>query len=605
MTLSASSSDSPSRENLKTKALEVLYKFFGYREFRGGQESIILEVLSKHDVLGVMPTGQGKSVCYQVPAFVLTGTAIVISPLLALMKDQVDGLKARNYPAEALTSQTPPAQSTKIISDLEEGKVKLLFVSPERLQNERFQLLLRSISISFIAVDEAHCISEWGYDFRPSYQAIGSTLSKIFPSKRPNIVALTATATQEVLQDIQKFLSLFNPFFYVGGFERTNLSLSIFEVENKRAKLMQILKAVPGSAIVYSMSRKLAEETAFYLNQNGYRAAFYHAGLPDEKRAEIQDGFFSGKYPIICSTNAFGMGINKTDVRVVIHLEPPDTLEAYYQEAGRAGRDGKKSYAVLLFQEADIERRKVLVSSATPTARQALCLYQMIASWYKPNTPKPLKLHLAGDLFSVPRDFLSEMLHKVHPLDFPSDSFPPIDAIFSFLERMGLLKNHTSNAEGEKLHFFVSRESMEEYLQRPTLPSEHKVFQAILRYFSHSVFLESKPFSLASFSEKSGIPASISVEVFQHWRSINMAHFEAQDLLEAELLRLPTPEILNDARWQFLDQRRTVILKKLAAVSSYIHYQRCRRNYLLDYFGEAYYTERCGICDNCLGRHNT
>ncbi|MEX0883019.1 MAG: ATP-dependent DNA helicase RecQ, partial [Cyclobacteriaceae bacterium] len=346
---------------MKSLALNTLKKYFGYLDFRPLQLEIVLSIAGGKDTLALMPTGGGKSICFQVPALMQEGLCLVVSPLIALMKDQVDQLKSKGIKAIAIHSGMRKREIDTLLDNAVYGDFKFLYLSPERLKTEIFLERFKRMNVSMIAVDEAHCISQWGYDFRPPYLEI-SALREIHP-KIP-IIALTASATLDVRKDIVDNLQLKVPGIFVQSFARQNLSYSVRWAENKFEKALEILQKVPGSAIVYVRSRKGTKETAFQLNQLGIKATFYHAGLDQALRNSRQMDWIQGRVRVMVATNAFGMGIDKPDVRLVLHLDLPENIENYYQEAGRAGRDGKKAYAVQLVQEQDLlllkEREKIL-----------------------------------------------------------------------------------------------------------------------------------------------------------------------------------------------------------------------------------------------------
>ncbi|MDF2521758.1 MAG: recQ, partial [Clostridia bacterium] len=345
---------------MKDKTIQILQEYFGYSEFRPGQQRIIDEILSGRDVVGIMPTGAGKSLCFQVPALVLEGTAIVISPLISLMKDQVDTLNEIGVKAAFINSSLNLQEYINIMTNAQNGEYKLLYIAPERLETESFWELLSKMDISMIAVDEAHCISEWGHDFRPSYTKIADMIAKL--PKRPAVAALTATATIQVKQDIIRLLKLRQPYVLITGFDRGNL---YFEV-NKPAKKFDFLisyikKNADSSGIVYCATRKNVESVCDKLKEHGISATRYHAGLTDNERKANQEAFIFDKVQVIVATNAFGMGIDKSNTRYVIHYNMPKTMENYYQEAGRAGRDGDKAECILLYSASDIITNKLLI----------------------------------------------------------------------------------------------------------------------------------------------------------------------------------------------------------------------------------------------------
>ncbi|MFL5811647.1 MAG: RecQ family ATP-dependent DNA helicase, partial [Flavisolibacter sp.] len=333
-------------------AKEILSRFWGYDSFRPLQEDIIQSILAGKDTLAILPTGGGKSICFQVPAMMMEGICIVISPLIALMKDQVENLRKRDIPALLIHSGMKRADVIQTLKNASHDYFKFLYVSPERLETNLFKEYLPGLNISLVAVDEAHCISQWGYDFRPSYLRIAD-----FKKELPGvpILALTASATPEVQTDICEKLEFKSPVIFRQSFEHKNLSYSVFKVDSKLARLVEIIKKVPGTAIVYCKSRKRTNEIMELLKMHGISSNNYHAGLKQEERNQRQKDWIENKVKLVVCTNAFGMGIDKPDVRLVVHMDMPDCLENYYQEAGRAGRDGKKSYAVLLYGEKDID----------------------------------------------------------------------------------------------------------------------------------------------------------------------------------------------------------------------------------------------------------
>lgn len=345
------------------EAQELLRKYYGYPDFREGQKKVIASVLGGSDTLGIMPTGGGKSICYQIPAMLMSGTTIVVSPLISLMKDQVDGLDSIGVPAAYINSSLSYAQVELRIRKAERGEYKLLYVAPERLESERFLELLSGLVVPMVAVDEAHCVSQWGHDFRPSYMRINQLVEHL--PERPLLAAFTATATDQVREDIVKHLKLQVPEVFVTGFARENLSFSVVKGENKRDVLMSHIREHAGEAgIVYAATRKEVDQLCEYLLRQGVAAGKYHAGMTDKERAEAQEQFLYDEVRVMVASNAFGMGIDKSNVRYVVHYNMPKNMEAYYQEAGRAGRDGEPSDCLLLFSPQDIHIQKFLIEQS-------------------------------------------------------------------------------------------------------------------------------------------------------------------------------------------------------------------------------------------------
>nr|MDA8441885.1 RecQ family ATP-dependent DNA helicase [Peptococcaceae bacterium] len=341
-------------------ALQLLKQYYGYDNFRPGQAKIVASILQNTDTLGIMPTGGGKSICYQIPALLWPGTTMVISPLISLMKDQVDTLNGLGIAAAFINSSLSAQAARERLQAARQGRYKLLYTAPERLQSEGFRTHLKSLNIPLVAVDEAHCVSQWGHDFRPSYLAIADLISHL-PS-RPVVTAFTATATEAVVEDIAKHLGLVKPGIFLTGFDRVNLAYAVWRGADKQQFILQFLKAKAGqSGIIYAATRKEVDQIHHLLAQNGWRANRYHAGLGEKERSAAQEAFLDDHVRLMVATNAFGMGIDKPNVRFVLHYTMPKNMESYYQEAGRAGRDGEPSECVLLFGPQDIALQKFLL----------------------------------------------------------------------------------------------------------------------------------------------------------------------------------------------------------------------------------------------------
>ena len=569
----------------------ILKQYWGYDDFRGIQREIIESIGAGHDTLGLMPTGGGKSVTFQVPALAMQGVCIVITPLIALMKDQVDNLLRRGIKAAAIYSGLTHEEIIITLENCIFGDVKLLYVSPERLASELFQKKLRHMRVSFITVDEAHCISQWGYDFRPSYLEIAA-IRKLLP-KVP-VLALTATATPKVIEDIQEKLTRktsqtgktgetsFNVFKM--SFERKNLVYVVREAPDKREQILHILNSLPGTAIVYARSRQRTKEVSEMLNQTGISATFYHAGLDSSVKDERQQAWQEGKTRVMVATNAFGMGIDKPDVRLVIHIDCPDSIEAYFQEAGRAGRDGHRSYAVLLYNGSDKRKLEKRIADTFPTKDYIRQVYEHLAFYYQIGV---------GSGFNHTFEFNIEQFCRAFR-HFPLQ----VDSALKILSRAGYIEYTEEQDNQARLMFTVSRGEL--YKLENNTPDEEKIITTLLRNYG-GLFTDYHYIDEGLLASQTALQPQQVYQILKALSQRHILHFIPQKKTpyirytqrreDKEILQFP-PAIYEERLAQFRE--------RIAAVIRYATDNRiCRSRQLLRYFGETD-SHDCGLCDVCL-----
>ena len=563
------------------KFQSILQKYWGYPDFRGIQRNIIESIASGRDTLGLMPTGGGKSITFQVPALAQEGVCIVITPLIALMKDQVQHLREHGILADAIYADKSRSEILQTLDNAIFGGVKILYVSPERLASEMFQTKLRHIHVSFITVDEAHCISQWGYDFRPSYLQIAS-----IREMKPGIpiLALTATATPEVVDDIQERLHFKEKNVFKMSFERKNLAYVVREAEDKQCEMIHILQSVGGSAIIYARSRKRTKEMAQLLSQQGITATFYHAGLDPDVKDQRQKAWQKDEVRVMCATNAFGMGIDKPDVRVVIHIDCPDSLEAYFQEAGRAGRDGQKSYAVLLYNKHDELKLCKRVDDTFPSKELIQDIYEHLAYFYQIGVGSG-----QGKTF----EFDIEKFCVTYKY-FPTK----VDAALRILERSGYL-HYEDNPDGKaRVMFLLGRNDL--YQLDQLAPSQDAVVTALLRSYG-SLFVDLTYIDEALIARQAEL-------------TIQQVYFALKSLAARHIIQfIPRRKIpfISYTRNR-VDGDKVVIPKEVwesrreqyeKRIKSMIRYAKndevCRSRQLLAYFGEENDRD-CKQCDVCL-----
>ncbi|MEN3026149.1 MAG: RecQ family ATP-dependent DNA helicase [Chlorobiota bacterium] len=556
----------------------VLQTVFGFSDFRPGQLEIIRSVLAGHDTLVVMPTGAGKSLCYQLPALVLPGMALVISPLIALMEDQVQALQRRNISATCLHSGLQEGYVWHRLEGAASGAYRLLYVAPERLQQKSFISRLRQCRLSFVAVDEAHCISEWGHDFRPAYLEIAPALRQL---GSPPVLALTATATPEVLRDIEELLQLRSPRRFIGGFDRPNLVWWVEESKDKRERLVQFCAdRRDRPVLVYAASRRRVEQLCRHLQAQGLRAAAYHAGLDPDARQRIQREFLARNLPLLVATSAFGLGIDKPDIRAVIHYDPPLTLEAYYQEAGRAGRDGEPAECFLLYDPRDCAVQHQLLAAAHPEWETVVQVYRALIS-----------LAAGGTVVAM------TPVEVANVLRLPEST---VEAVVRLLERSGVLSSAVP--EGELMvRFQASPEELREYWERSTVPERRRVLEALLRSAGAEAYHRPVTLSVPELLYRNGMAMEELERGLRALHYARLVHYEAATMRTGMQLLQPLPE-LPPVSPEYLKERRQRAWRKFYEVLEYATTPACKRLFLLRYFHDSSLTEPCGRCSSCQQR---
>ncbi len=564
---------------------QILRKYWGYDGFRGIQKDIIESVLAGHDTLGLMPTGGGKSLTFQIPALLKGGVCVVVTPLIALMKDQVEHLKAKGIRAAAIHSDQQKDETIRLLENAVFGAVNILYVSPERLASELFRTKLRHMNVSFICVDEAHCISQWGYDFRPSYLEIAD-IRKDFP--HVPVLALTATATPAVVEDIQEQLQFHEKRVFRMSFERENLAYVVRKAENKEEQLIHILKNVEGSAIVYARSRQHTKDYAKILTDAGMQATFFHAGLESVEKDKRQRAWQHDEVRIMVATNAFGMGIDKPDVRIVIHMDCPSSVEAYFQEAGRAGRDGKKSFAVLLYNNNDIIKLRKRVNDSFPEKDYIRKVYDALAYFYQV---------AVGSGYNASFEFPIDKFCYTYKL-FPIQA----DAALRILDHAGYIEYNDERDGQARVMFLLERDEL--YLLKTSTPDEEKVITALLRNYS-GLFNNYAYIDEAFLAEQTALQRPLVYMILRGLSDKHIISFIPQKSIphirytqrreDSQYIRIPQ-EVYEDLRGRMIE--------RVDAMIQYVTTDnQCRSRQLLRYFGESS-TKDCGQCDVCLSRKN-
>ena len=566
-----------------TDILKILNQYWGFTSFRPQQEEVIDAVVSGKDTLALMPTGGGKSLTYQIPGMAQDGLCLVITPLVALMNDQVEALKQKNIKAVALHSGLDYREIDNLLDSCIYGSIKFLYCSPERLKTSLFQERLVQMNVNLIAVDEAHCISQWGHDFRPSYLEIADIRS-LLPDTP--LLAVTATATPKVRDEIVEKLKLKDKVVFQQSFLRANLSLSVRKVEDKEGKLFDILNKIGGSTIVYVKTRRKAQDLSQKIQKEGISCNFYHAGLTSKERQIRQTNWRNNEFRVIVATNAFGMGIDKADVRLVIHRDPPNSLEAYYQEAGRAGRDGRRAFAVLLVQANDEKLLKEQLKLAHPDIKELKHLYQCLANYYK-------LVIGSGEMQSYDFD-LAEFSSRygLNGLE-----------VFHGLKRLsedGLVKYSESVFEPSKLKIMVDHDEL--YKFQVANERFDQFIKALLRLYGGPLFNEFLKISEHKLGGFIDMDRNAVIKLLVKLDEIGvLSYIPKSDGAKVTLLKPRQDTNVLELNTQRLRQLQTVDTDKVEEVVNYFtNDQQCRMAVILNYFGEK--SDDCGVCDICLAK---
>lgn len=570
--------------NIKQDIYFYLKKHWGYDSFRPLQEDIILSVLDNKDTLALLPTGGGKSICFQVPGLAIGGTCLVISPLIALMNDQVQNLKNKGVSAVAITSVMNAKEIDIALNNAAYGHVQFLYVSPERIENETFRQRLSYLPIGLIAIDEAHCISQWGYDFRPSYLKIAE-LREYFPGV--SMIAVTASATKEVVEDIQLKLQFKKQQVFRQSFERKNIRYVVQLEENKYERLLKVIKNIGGTGIVYVRNRKKTEEISKWLIQNKISSSFYHAGINANERTVIQQNWIDNKSQVIVATNAFGMGIDKPDVRFVVHLDLPESLEAYFQEAGRAGRDEKPAYAVLLCNNYDVHNLKTQYEEKTPSIEEIKQSYQAIFNFYQIPVESGEGLSITFDIEAVIRNYNLKAVTLYNSI--------------KCLEKEGYLSYLDSGYEPSKVMMVMNKDDL--YNFQIKFPKYEPLIKVLLRsyggLYENYVYIKEKDVAYRAKISEGELKSQLENLHTQGLLSFipqttlpKLVFLQNRINLKFEKIRLINYPILKE--------------KALTRINSVVNYvtdkNTCRSRLLLTYFNETDFKD-CEYCDVCVEKY--
>ena len=566
--------------------LDALSKYFGHKEFRPGQQEIIDEIVQGKNVLAVLPTGAGKSICFQIPALIRDNYSIVVSPLIALMKDQVDALNKSAEIAAFINSTQSFYETEKVLQDIHFGKIKIVYVAPERLDNPEFAAKLKNLIPEFLFIDEAHCISEWGHNFRPSYTKLKDFIEFTGIKK---ISAFTATATPEVVKDIIKQLGLKNPKVFIKGFERENLYINAEITKRKNERCLQLYHQYKFPAIIYASSRKSTEELAGYLKLNKVKCDYYHAGLDPIIRKKIQEDFIEDRLPLIIATNAFGMGIDKKDIRLVIHYNSPGSIENYYQEIGRAARDGKDAHTYLLFDESDVHIHNYFISNSYPTKEIIKKIYSALCD----SAQIALGMLSEKDI-SINNDYL-----KLHSKQDISSSI--LNSSLKYLENAGYIKLNSAFKYSNKIKILFEQKRVKNFIKSTTNEFMKDVLLNIIRNNGNEIFSKFVNVNINQIQTDTGLSNQEIIDTLTNLEYLSILEFSKPD--GKETISLTKPRVRTEdlkLNYKLINELYISSKQKLDKMVDFVYTNDCRFKYILEYFGEEVESYSCGKCDNCL-----
>ncbi|PIW69356.1 MAG: hypothetical protein COW08_07565 [Ignavibacteriales bacterium CG12_big_fil_rev_8_21_14_0_65_30_8] len=569
---------------------EALKKYFGYSSFKPNQLEIINSILDGNNILAVLPTGAGKSLCYQIPSLVSENFSIIISPLIALMKDQVDSLNKEEIIAGFVNSTMDYKEYEDVMNKITYGKLKILFVSPERLENRDFAKRIKELSPKYLFVDEAHCISEWGHNFRPSYRKI-KNFTEFISVK--HISAFTATATPEVRDDIVKQLNFKKTKIFVKGFERDNLHINVIKTTKKKETTLALIKQFNTPVIIYTSSRKASEEITEYLNMHKIKCNYYHAGLRSEIRIKIQDDFQNDRLKIIAATNAFGMGIDKKDIRLIIHYNTPNSIENYYQEIGRAGRDGKDSHAYLLYEKDDMNIHNYFLLNSNPDKQLIQDVYNAVCDYGKVAVGSTND----EDIY-INSDFISNCVNRKLNNGL-------LNSVLNTLQTSGYLKVISKYDKSNAVKINFTQEKLKSFIKKTLNFSIKELILYLIQKYGNNVFSKMIEIDLKGISKELNFSISVIKENFIKLNDLGVLNFKQNE--RGEYINLTTQRVSTD-RLQIdytkINSSYLVGQQKIEKMLGFVFTNECRFKYILNYFGEDTSAYTCGICDVCKHGQN-